>query len=38
MKKLIFFLVAFFMVTTNITASDKITLKEVTGGEFSANE
>lgn len=36
MKKLIFFLVAFFMVTTNITASDKITLKEVTGGEFSA--
>lgn len=36
MKKLFFFLVAFFMVTTNITASDKITLKEITGGEFSA--
>lgn len=36
MKKLLFFFVAFFMVTANLSASDQINLKSLTSGEFSA--
>lgn len=36
MKKLLFFFVAFFMVTANLSASDQINLKSLASGEFYA--